>query len=208
MTGAPSSAAPARVTFLGGDAELVAGLRAGNAAAQRAFFGRYARYVERVLRGVLGPDSAIEDALQDVFLSAFRQVPSLRSPEALTEWVRVIAVGVARNRLRARQRNRWLSFFAPDDVPEHAHAGQAPETTELVRAFYAVLDELPASQRLVFVLRHVEEMTVPELARATGVSESTAKRRLRAAEQSFEQAASTRPALCNLVDRERVGRMR
>ena len=118
MNHAPRLNPASNVTFLGGDSELVAGLKALNPAAQRSFFGRYSRFVERVLRGVLGPDADLGDVMQDTFLAAFRQVAGLRSPEALTEWLRTIAVGVAQNRIRSRKRNRWLTFFAPEKVPE------------------------------------------------------------------------------------------
>jgi RNA polymerase sigma-70 factor (ECF subfamily) len=159
-------------------------------------------FVERIMRSVLGPDAYVEDAVQDAFLSAFRQMNALRAPGALTEWLRLIAVGVARNRVRQRQRNRWLSFFAPEQVPERAHPPASVEVSQALRAFYAALDELPSAERLVFVLRHVEEMTVPEAAQAVRTSESTFKRRLRAAEERFDRAATRQPALAEWMRTE------
>ena len=184
------------VTFLGGEAELVAGLKANNPAAQRAFFTRYCRYVERVLRGVLGPGADLSDVTQDTFLAAFRQVGGLRAAVALTEWLRTIAVGVAHNRIRSRTRNRWLLFFAPQLVPEPAPLAPAHlEASQALREVYAVLGQMPAAERIAFSLRHIEDMTVPEIAKTTGVSESTAKRKLRHAEDLFEEAKQSHPAL-------------
>lgn len=200
----PTSAS--NVTFLGGDGELVAGLKALNPAAQAAFFKRYVRYVERLLRGVLGPDAELGDVMQDTFLAALRQVGGLRSPEALTEWLRIIAVGVAQNRLRSRRRNRWLLFFAPDQVPEPASMAPARiEATQALRSVYAVLDVMPAPQRVVFALRHIEDMTVPEIATTIGASESTVKRRLRHAEQLFDDGKHQHPALTDWLKMEGVG---
>lgn len=202
------AATTVRVSYLGGEVELVAGLRASNPAAQRAFFGRYAAYIERVLRSVLGPDAELSDAVQDVFVAAFRQVNSLRAPEALTEWLRIIAVGVANNRIRSRTRHRWLAFLAPEHLPERALAAPAVEATEALHAMYAALDELPAPERLAFALRYVEDMTVPELATALRTSESTVKRRLRTAERLFDEASARHPALAEWLAREATWRVR
>lgn len=196
MNHAPRLNPVSNVTFLGGDSELVAGLKALNPAAQRSFFGRYSRFVERVLRGVLGPDADLGDVMQDTFLAAFRQVAGLRSPEALTEWLRTIAVGVAQNRIRSRKRNRWLMFFAPEKIPEPVPlAPHRAEASQALRAVYAVLEGMPAHQRVAFSLRHIEDMTLPEIAKSTAVSESTAKRRLREGERLFEAAKYNHPAL-------------
>lgn len=192
-----SSAKP--VSFLGGDAELVAGLKAANPAAQQAFFGRYARFVERLLLGVLGPDAELGDVMQDTFISAFRQIRNLRTADALTEWLRTIAVGVAQNRIRSRTRNRWLLFFAPEQIPDVPSLPARAEATQALRAVYAVLEQMPAHERVVFALRYIEDMTVPEIAHTTKVSESTVKRRLQQAERLFEDGKHKHPALADWV---------
>ena len=197
MPQAPRLSRPAPVSFLGGDGELVAGLRAANPAAQRAFFTRYARYVQRLALGVLGPDAELGDVMQDTFIAAFRQIKNLRSPEALTEWLRTIAVGVAQNCIRSKTRNRWLLFLAPEQVPEMPLLPSRAEATQALRAVYAVLDKMPAAERVVFALRHIEDMTLPEIASTTKVSESTVKRRLAKAERLFEDGKQSYPALAD-----------
>ncbi len=209
MSQAFSNRPASDVAFLGGDAELVAGLKASNPAAQQAFFRRYGRYVERLARGILGPDGEVGDAMQDAFLAAFRQVSRLRAPEALTEWLRIITIGVARNRIRARGRNRWLSFFAPDHLPEPMPAAPGGEASVALRAVYTVLGGMPVHERVAFTLRYIEDMTMSELAHATGISESTAKRRVRRAEQLFDARALGHPALadwCQGIDAGRAAR--
>ncbi len=48
----------------------------------------------------------------------------------------------------------------------------------MLRRFYAVLDQLPARDRLVFALRYLESMTLEDIAEALDVSLSTVKRNL------------------------------
>ncbi|MDZ4694362.1 MAG: sigma-70 family RNA polymerase sigma factor [Deltaproteobacteria bacterium] len=204
MESTPRPPMAASVVYLGGDGELVAGLKARNPAAERAFFSRYARVVERLLRGVLGPHAELADAVQDTFISAFRQVHALRSHEALTVWLRTIATGVAHNRIRAKTRNRWLLFFSPESMPDEARAPRSAEATEALRSVYAVLEQLPISERVAFSLRYIEDMTVPEIAASTQASESTVKRRLREGEHLFAHASRRCPALEEWLQEERV----
>jgi RNA polymerase sigma factor (sigma-70 family) len=52
------------------------------------------------------------------------------------------------------------------------------ESRDLLRRFYSLLDRLAPRHRLVFVLRHLESMTVEEVADQMELSISTVKRAL------------------------------
>src|SRR4026207_525601 len=72
------------------DAHLVRAARAGD---QRAFEALYDRYA-RVIHGVLlarAPRADVEDLVQDVFLSAWNRLDSLRDPAAFGGWLGMIA---------------------------------------------------------------------------------------------------------------------
>jgi len=58
----------------------------------------------------------------------------------------------------------------------------SPATVTEARRVYALLDGLPAEARVAFLLRHLEEMTVPEISAQMGISERTVKRRVALAE--------------------------
>ncbi len=53
-----------------------------------------------------------------------------------------------------------------------------PESRQVLRRFYVILDQLTARERLVFALRHLETMTLEEIAAALEISLSTVKRTL------------------------------
>jgi RNA polymerase sigma-70 factor (ECF subfamily) len=75
------------------------------------------------------------------------------------------------------------------------------ETSEAVRATYAILAKFPADERLAFSLRFVSEMQLTEVADACGVSLATVKRRLARAEKRFVEAAKSHPALSDRMAR-------
>jgi RNA polymerase sigma-70 factor (ECF subfamily) len=74
-----------------------------------------------------------------------------------------------------------------------------PESREAVRSFYAIMDRFPEDERVAFILRFVEEMELSEVAEACGVSLSTARRRIRRAEQRFIKLLPQFPALSERI---------
>lgn len=143
----------------------------------------HAAYVARVAHALLGRDDEVDDVVQEAFVDAMRALPQLRDPAAARGWLRVITVRRARGKLKARRLRGWLGI---DDAPgydEVAAAGASPEDRALLARVYAILDELPTSDRLAWSLRHVEGERLEEVAHLCGCSLATAKRRIDAAEK-------------------------
>jgi RNA polymerase sigma factor (sigma-70 family) len=65
-----------------------------------------------------------------------------------------------------------------EGLPEVATTDGSPESRQVLKRFYAVLDQLSAGERLVFALRHLESMTLEEVAVTLEISLSTVKRTL------------------------------
>lgn len=158
------------------DAELVSRVAAGDGQAVMLVWERYAPAVRAALFASLGPDHALDDLLQDVFLSFFRRAAKIENPSALRSYLLGAAVRTAtfERRTRAR-RSRWLGLFATDSQIDTVHTPEV-ETQDVVRALTRVLSQLPERAREAFVLRYVDDLSPPEVAVALGVSESTAKR--------------------------------
>lgn len=188
------------IPFAGDDAALVAAIRAGNRAATAAFYHRHEAHVMRTLLRVLGPDQELEDLHQDVLLQALGCLDELRDPATLRAWLTSIAVFTARTRILRRKRRWWLRLFPPDELPEVPAPTPSGEVTEALRATYAVLDGLPADERVAFALRFIAGMELTEVAEACRVSLATIKRRLRRAQGAFEEGARAHPALADWLE--------
>ncbi|MBN2193591.1 MAG: sigma-70 family RNA polymerase sigma factor [Polyangiaceae bacterium] len=155
-----------------------------------AVFRRYAPYVAAVAQRLLGRDQEVDDTVQDVFLVALRSLPQLRDPDALRGWLARIAVRVASRRLRTR---RLRAFLRLDQTPHDAlpiDRNASPEQRVLLASLYRALDELPTSQRVAWILRHVEGEPLAEVAALMGCSLATAKRRIATAEEWLEGVLS------------------
>jgi RNA polymerase sigma-70 factor (ECF subfamily) len=173
------------------DVALVAGLRGGEAWARAALFDRYAPHVERILRRVLGNDrhGDMADLVQDSFVQALASLEGLRDAEALLAWMQTIAARTAFRAIRARKARAWLKFWEPTEVPDVVVDGVDPTVLEAHRHTYALLERMPAEERVIFALRYIDGMELERIAEIREVSLATLKRRLARAEQRFAHAA-------------------
>jgi RNA polymerase sigma-70 factor (ECF subfamily) len=168
----------------GTDAVLAARLAAGDDHALAEVFDALVYTVYGSALRVLGDNNVAQDVVQDVFVELWAH-PGRYDPAAgtlrtyLTVLARHRAVDLLRADLRrvARQeRSQRLTPAAPA-----AGAGDevmAAETASLIRA---AVHALPASQRQAVELAYFEGLSYREVARAVGISEGTAKSRLRLA---------------------------
>lgn len=177
------------------DAQLVEAIALGDKRALAAVWDRYSELVRGVLFASLGPDSAAEDLLQEVFLALFRGAKGIKQSSALRGYLIGVAVRLAALELRRRKVRRWVSLTPTGELPELPTGPRDVEGLEALRALGRVFDRLSARRRLAFVLRRVEGLELLETARALGVSESTAKREVVKASEQVLLWASREPAL-------------
>lgn len=173
---------------------LVRGLRDGLPWAERALLADHTAHVRRVLARILGPTAELDDLVQEVFIRVLDKIADLREPAAFRGFLTSVAVFVSREALRKRRRRSWLTFFAPEDLPEPVIAKEG-EPLEALKAVYVILETLGEDLRIPFALRFIEGMALLDVAAATGCSLATAKRRLSDAEAVFRARAAAQPAL-------------
>ena len=153
-------------------------------------FRRYAPYIARIALRLLGNDSEVDDLVQDVFLEAHRGLLGLRDAAALGGWLARIGVRRATRRLRRR---RLLALLSLDTVPERElplDLAASPEERAEVARLYSRLDRMPATERVAWVLRHVEGESLDDMVALCGCSKSTVQRRLRSAEARLRQGVT------------------
>jgi len=173
--------------------------------AEREVWDRYAPMVHGVLRRALGPGHDFEDLLQDVFLRVFDRVSGLREPSALRSFIYSVTIRVVRWEIRRAQsrRRHQAAVLEHRDGPEAVTVD--PETRDLVARAQAVLDGMPAKERAVFVLRHVEGKELAEIAEGLEISLSTAKRWLKRGVRRIEAGMERDTRLSTLL-KERATR--
>lgn len=132
----------------------------------------------RVAYGILGSHAEAEDAAQDAFIRAWRDLPTLRDPARWSAWFRRLVV---RSALDRAKRSRRQATVRLDPAAEGAFDPPGPDALgpvaaqdELLRA----LAGLSADDRAVLSLRFAADLEVPDVAAALGIPLGTAKSRL------------------------------
>jgi RNA polymerase sigma-70 factor (ECF subfamily) len=167
------------------DAALVLAARAGEGWAREALFRRYVRLALGLAYRILPFDQDSDDLVQDSFMFAFERLDRLSNPQAFQSWFCSILVRTAGKRLRRRKLQTRLGLRSPTpiDADEVVSRAAPPDVAAELRAVYSLLEALPAEERIALVLRRVERLEIPEIAEQMGLSVSTVKRRLGAAEE-------------------------
>src|SRR6187551_420762 len=187
---AVTSTSPTRSGAGPTDAALVVAARAGESWAQEALFKRHARMALGLAHRLLPRDEEVDDIVQDCFVSALKRLGSLDNPQAFAAWLGSIVVRAVGKRLRRRRLLTRLGLRVPEELdPDAIAAPSAPgEVAVELRRVYAVIGSLPAEARVALVLRRVDGLEVPDIARRMGLSLSTVKRRLKTAEEFLERS--------------------
>ncbi|APR78356.1 RNA polymerase sigma factor RpoE [Minicystis rosea] len=185
---------PARRPAGPSDAALVVAVRANEGWAFEALYHRYADLAYGVAFRLLGSPEDAEDMLQESFIEAFAAIHRLQEPAALRSWLCSVVVRRTCKLLRRRRLLNRLGLRrreGPIDFDGLIGRGCPPDVYTELRALYGILDTMPAEVRVVLVLRRVEGATLDEIAKLTGLSLATVKRRLTAAEAILREASPT-----------------
>jgi len=182
------------------DGELARGLVAGAPWAIAETWNRFAPVVLMMATRALGSASEAQDLAQEVFYRVYRKAGTLREPDCLRSFIVSFAVRLLKTELRRRKTWSWLSFQRPEAFADLACHTEDFESRDLLRRFYGLLDRLSTRDRLVFALRHMERMTVMEIAGNTGLSTSTVKRSLRHATEKLSRWVGRDPGMASLLD--------
>lgn len=176
----PNTTYPAEAAGNSPDAALALQIAGGNAGALEQMMRTHNRRLFRVARSILQDDADAEDALQEGYIRAYRNMASFRGEASLSTWLTRIIVNQA---LEGRRRRSHIPQ-SEGDIEELAGAMESGETPEsltmraqLRRLIEASIDGLPETYRTVFILRAVEGSSVEETAASLGISEANVKTR-------------------------------
>ena len=128
----------------------------------------------RLTLAILRQPSDAEDALQEAFVRAWRELPGMRDLERWPAWFRRITVNAAIDTGRRKKAFHIvpLGFHEPPPMADSS-AGLA-DRDEVTRA----MGHLDAKDRALLALRFGHDLELPDVAAALGIPLGTAKSRL------------------------------
>lgn len=146
----------------------------------------YERSVYLMALSLLKNEAEAEDAAQEAFIKAYRNLSRFRSDSRFSTWLIAIVLNEARAKLRRKMPALTDSI---DDTSEDSPlptqltdwreiASESLERQEVRSLIRRALLTLPLAYREVFVLRELEERNVQETADTLGITIASVKMRL------------------------------
>jgi RNA polymerase sigma-70 factor, ECF subfamily len=152
------------------DEELMVAYAAGDQAAVRELFQRYAPVLLRVLLRQVGRQADAQDLVQQTFLQLHRARRDFRPEMRVRPWIMTIALNLARDLLRRRGR-RPESVLDEAALPATVSVSPAVEvTTDVAKRVRTALRGLPSDQREVIELHWFEQLSFNEIAAIVGAT--------------------------------------
>lgn len=148
----------------------------------------------RLARRTVGSDSDVEDVVQDALVAIVTGIHRFRGDAKLSTWIAGITVRTAMRHARRHRRRGAAVAVTEGSLEEHSatsRPGDDPaemaETSEFLDRLHAAIRTLPPQQRAVIALRHVEGMSLQEVAEALDAPIGTVKSRLHHARRALRQ---------------------
>jgi RNA polymerase sigma-70 factor (ECF subfamily) len=155
------------------DQDLVEGILVADEACFSAlyerYFGRIYAYSYRRLRN----HSDAEEVTQETFVTVFKSISNFRGSSSLLSWIFGIAKNLSNNSIRRFQSRREKFESVPSEhfIPNRSLGSCAPDDElslqRSVEAIRTEMNELPNWQRRIFEMRHLENMSIPEISAET-----------------------------------------
>jgi RNA polymerase sigma-70 factor (ECF subfamily) len=137
---------------------------------------------------MLGDRAEAEDVAQEVFISVFKTIDTFREEARFSTWLYRVTVNHCKNRIKylARRHDRDRDELDETShetngaagVPRHVQPDRALEGAQLEVLLQEAIAHLDDDQRVVVVLRDVEDLSIEEICEITGLPDGTVKSRL------------------------------
>ncbi len=166
--------------------ELVQGLQAHHAWACEMLIEQYSDMVYNISFRILQNEQEAEDAMQETFITVYRNINNFRGDAKLSSWLYRVATNKALSMLRSQRRKQGQNI--PFETEQGYELPIVDEKTVVPDAFIlrqesaqllqAGLEAMSPKLRAAVTLYEIEGLSMKETAAALEISESAAKLRV------------------------------
>lgn len=174
------------------DADVIGRVLAGDEALYQVLVGRYQESLFRIAYSMVRDSDVAADLVQDALIRAYVNLARCRNRERFRVWL----ITLLRNRVldHLKEKRRKDASLSDDDVLRRAEtypdrgANATDERYALRTLMEEALGRLSEPLREAFVLRHLEDLPVAEVAELLGTGVSAVKMRLQRAREQLQRA--------------------
>lgn len=157
--------------------EIIASVKAGNAADYSLLVKRYQDKAYSLLRRMLRDEASARDALQESFIKAYRLIGSFRGDSSFATWFYKIAYTTGLNFIKKDK--QALERFSEIDEASYSHSESTPERQfeagEKSELLKKLIERLPVKTALAVTLFYTNDCGITETAKIMQTSEANVK---------------------------------
>lgn len=169
------------------ESDLILRTLAGDGAAYGFLVERFQRKIFRVAYAIVRDETEADTVTQDTFIQAYTNLAKFEGRAGFETWLTRIAINRSRDVLRRR---KLVSFFSPrqdpddDETPilEPVDDRPDPERQLMASQLRAAIERaerhLSSQQKVIFRLRHYENLALEEIAEHLGLAAGTVRAHL------------------------------
>lgn len=169
------------------DLTLVVRAQEGDTRAFEVLVRRYQRQLYRLAVRMLGNSSDADDAVQDAFVAAWRQLSGFRGDAAFSSWMYRIVTNRCLKLLRTRRPALPLDDVGDQPTPDHDCPEHRAEAHDRAAALNRALQDLPADQRVCWILRDLHGLSYDDIAVIVSASPDSVRGRLYRARRTLAE---------------------
>lgn len=162
------------------DHKLIRQAQSGHRQALNQLFGQWYPRVYNLAYKYFNDEDLAADVSQQTFVAIQKSLAQLRDPQAFKAWIYRTAINCCHSIARRRHRRQAsMEVFRLEPQQEGpATPYQELNRKERSRIVLAALQDIPAEQREVIVMKEYEGLKFREIAEVLALSENTVKSRL------------------------------
>jgi RNA polymerase sigma-70 factor (ECF subfamily) len=167
-------------------ADLIGKCRNDDRTAQFEIYKLYSKAMYNTALRITGGELEAEDALQESFVSAFKNIHNYRSEASFGSWLKRIVINKSLNLVQKTKKDLMMVEDLKEDM-EVVEWSDESEPEYSVEKIKQVMNELPSGFRTVLTLYLFEGYDHKEIAEILGITESTSKSQYKRAKDKLKQ---------------------
>jgi len=171
--------------------DLVLACQAGDKQAFNRLVLLYQARIYNLALGYVKTTDEAKDLSQDIFVTVYRSLPTLREATKFSAWLNQLALNHCRNRYRKLQRRGFFTSTSTDDIIVPALTStNTPERNmekdERIKLVRTAISAMPETEKEIIILRDLQDFTYDEISEALGLPLGTVKSKLNRARHTLK----------------------
>ena len=173
----------------GSDHDLVSRLRDGDDVAFEKLYGKYAGKIYNICRKMGLPHEDAEGVVQEVFLRIWRNRSNLDSSLSFNAYIIAIVRSIVLKQSRKQARFVAFQHYAIQHFPQGTNETEDYVIfTDLDKKSSEAIEQLPAKQKQVFMMKNFEHLTIEEIAEKLNLSKRTVENQIYRATKQLRES--------------------